>query len=94
MLALKKPVVDGQKPAAAPYNSAKSFPRRNSRHIQHTTDSYLSMRLVNANPNPPVSGNLQLPGKVNYFVGKDPQKWRANIATYARVQYHNVSSGC
>ena len=53
----------------------------------------VSMKLVGANPDPKITGVSQLPGKVNYFLGKDPKKWRTNIPTYARVRYTNVYPG-
>jgi hypothetical protein len=53
----------------------------------------LTMQLVSANPNPPAQGQDQLPGIVNYFIGNDPDKWRTNIPTYAKVAYHEVYPG-
>ena len=53
----------------------------------------VAMKLVGANPDPRITGDSQLPGKVNYFLGKDPKKWRTNIPTYARVRYTNVYPG-
>jgi len=34
-----------------------------------------------------------LSGTVNYLIGKDPVKWRTNIPTYAKAQYHNIYPG-
>jgi hypothetical protein len=51
------------------------------------------MRLMGANSSATVAGEAELPGKTNYFIGKDPKKWRTNVATYAQVRYHNVYSG-
>jgi hypothetical protein len=34
-----------------------------------------------------------LPGRVNYFVGNDPARWRTNIATYNKVRYAGVYPG-
>ncbi|MGH7209619.1 MAG: SBBP repeat-containing protein, partial [Nitrospiraceae bacterium] len=51
------------------------------------------MRLLGANPRPDVSGVEKLPGKVNYFIGDDPARWRTNIPTYARVRYRSVYPG-
>jgi len=53
----------------------------------------LRMSLVGAAPKPVVSGREELPGKANYFIGKDPAKWRTNVPTYAKVQYQNVYPG-
>jgi hypothetical protein len=53
----------------------------------------LRMRMVDANPQPEITGIDQLPGKTNYFMGSDPQNWHANVATYATVAYRNVYPG-
>jgi len=53
----------------------------------------LQFKLVGAAKNPAVVGEVQQPGKVNYFIGNDPKKWRTNVATYARVRYRNVYPG-
>ena len=51
------------------------------------------LRLVGANPNAAVAGEDELPGKVNYFIGNDPKKWRTNVPTYAKVKYRDVYPG-
>ena len=53
----------------------------------------LRMRLVGANPHAVATGAEDLPGKVNYFIGNDPKKWRTNVPTYARVKYQGVYPG-
>src|SRR3989475_8604880 len=53
----------------------------------------LRMRFVGANPVPAVAGVGELPGKSSYFVGNDPKKWRANVPTYAKVEYRDVYPG-
>jgi hypothetical protein len=53
----------------------------------------LRMQFVNANAEPQVVGLEELPGKVNYFLGNDPARWRTNIPTYAKVQYKNIYPG-
>jgi hypothetical protein len=59
-----------------------------------TQDSVaLRMSLVGAARKPAVSGLDELPGKSNYFIGKDPSKWRGNVPTYAKVHYRNVYPG-
>jgi streptogramin lyase len=55
--------------------------------------SEVHLRLVGANPEPEVRGLHPLPGRVNYFIGNDPHKWRANIPTYAKVGYREVYPG-
>ena len=51
------------------------------------------MKLVGANPSPRVSGLEELPGKSNYFLGNDPDKWRTNVPHYAKVSYKDVYPG-
>jgi len=53
----------------------------------------LRMTFVGANPQPRVAGREELPGKVNYFIGNDPTKWRANLPTYAKVRYDDLYPG-
>jgi len=53
----------------------------------------LRMQLVGANPHPKISGQDKLPGKSNYFIGNDPEKWYTNIPTYAKVRYKDVYPG-
>jgi hypothetical protein len=67
---------------------------RDSISIPHpSSSSMLRMRLAGANDAPPVSQSDQLPGKVNYFIGSDPEKWQTEIPTYARVLYKSVYPG-
>ena len=53
----------------------------------------LRMHLIGANPTPTLAGETALPGKVNYFIGNDPNKWESNIPIYGRVRYDNVYPG-
>jgi hypothetical protein len=72
---------------------AMSALQRTKDNGRRTTKSVLRLQLVNANPNAGVSGANELPGKVNYFVGNDPKKWRSNVPTYGQVKYRNVYPG-
>src|SRR5437899_4631095 len=53
----------------------------------------LRMKLVGANPSPRVAGLNKLPGKSNYFLGKDRKKWRTSVPIYAKVKYDSVYPG-
>ena len=53
----------------------------------------LRMKLAGANPSPKVSGETELPGRNNYFVGNDPAQWRTNVPTYGRIRYKTVYPG-
>jgi hypothetical protein len=51
------------------------------------------MQLAGANPNAAISGNAQLPGRSNYFIGNNPAKWHRDIPQFARVRYQAVYPG-
>jgi hypothetical protein len=53
----------------------------------------LRMSLVGAARQPLVSGLDELPGKANYFIGKDAAKWHTNVPTYAKVHYREIYPG-
>jgi hypothetical protein len=53
----------------------------------------LYMQVLGANMASRIVGAAELPGKVNYFIGNDPAKWRTNVPTYAQVKYENVYPG-
>ncbi len=60
---------------------------------QSDAHAVLRMQLLSANPDPQVVGLDELPGRVNYFIGNDPQTWRTGIPTYTRVRYQDVYPG-
>ncbi len=94
ILALRngKSKVKGQKARVAQTRSLglRLLPMDNGPRI---TEHVLRMCLVGANPDPKVIGLDQLPGKTNYFFGDDPEKWRADVPTYARVEVENLYPG-
>ena len=61
--------------------------------IVATKTSVLRMHLDGANPAPEIVGTKLLPGKVNYFIGNDPQKWHTEIPSYEAVRYREVYPG-
>jgi hypothetical protein len=60
---------------------------------QHLEPAVLRMKLVGSNPKAKVIALDELPGKSNYFLGNDPQKWRTNVPTYAKVKCKGVYPG-
>ncbi len=60
---------------------------------QQPPNPTLQFKLMGAAQNPVIVGEDPQPGKVNYFIGRDPAKWHTNVATYARVRYKNVYPG-
>ena len=53
----------------------------------------MRLKFEGANPNPEIEGLDPMAGRVNYFLGNDPTKWRTSIPTYARVRYREVWPG-
>ncbi len=79
VLVLSKPSADAKRDARSTQVQGKSVALR--------------MSLVGAASKPQVTGLEELPGKANYFIGKDRSKWRTNVPTYAKVRYENVYPG-
>jgi hypothetical protein len=53
----------------------------------------IKLTFFEANPNPEIVAAEPMEEKVNYFVGKDPRKWRTHIPTYGKVVYKEVYPG-
>ena len=51
------------------------------------------MKTVGAEPEPFIEYVDRLPGISNYFIGNDPEKWRANIPHYSGVRYRDLYPG-
>lgn len=69
----------------------ESHSRASERHA--SKEAVVRMQLLGARPDPRVSGEEALPGRVNYLTGRDPRAWRTNVATYGKVRYENVYRG-
>jgi len=84
-----------QSPARALAESSLEKPqyRTTAPGLQGQSADVLRMKLVGANPMAKLMGLEELPGKANYFIGNDPNKWRTNVSTYARVRVHDVYPG-
>ncbi len=55
--------------------------------------SVVHMRLLGANQSAPGTKLEPLPGRVNYYHGNDPAKWRTDVRTYGRIRYEEVYPG-
>jgi hypothetical protein len=53
----------------------------------------VQMKLLGANPSPVVSGREQMPGRSNYFIGNDANKWQTDVPNYAQVRYQDIYPG-
>jgi len=51
------------------------------------------MQFIGANAQAQISGDTELPGKINYLVGNDPAQWRTGVATFARVRVGEIYPG-
>jgi hypothetical protein len=51
------------------------------------------MHLDGANSSASITGADPLPGRSNYFIGKDRSKWHSGIPQYGRVEYERVYPG-
>ena len=67
--------------------------RRSGSSAPSRVQDALRMSLVGASALSRVAGIEELPGKVHYFIGPDPAKWRTQIATFAKVRYEEVYPG-
>jgi len=53
----------------------------------------IRVKLLSSNPSPTIVGQKVLPGKSNYFTGKDSRAWLTDLPTYAKVEYKEVYPG-
>jgi Calx-beta domain/Beta-propeller repeat len=58
-----------------------------------STSDVLRLQLVGSNTRARAKAEGQLPGKVNYFLGNNPEQWRAGLSTFKRVSYESVYPG-
>jgi hypothetical protein len=61
--------------------------------LQGKDTARVSLKLKGANPRPQISANQQMEGKVNYFLGSDPQQWKTDVPTFGQVRYAQVYPG-
>jgi hypothetical protein len=85
-------VLARQNPETEPDGNERRDQRRAHERSKAQT-VVLRMAIVDSNPKPLMRGLEALPGKANYFIGRNSAKWRANVPTYAKVHYRNVYPG-
>ena len=78
-----------EKPAPAKKTTHPTFAQKKPKR----QSTVLRTQFVAANPAAKVTGEEELPGKINYLIGQDPTKWRTGVATYAKVRYEQVYPG-
>lgn len=60
---------------------------------QTSSASAIGMKLVGSNPQPRMDGVEELPGKTNYFRGRDSRRWITQVPSFQQVHYSGVYSG-
>lgn len=53
----------------------------------------VKLQFLGASSRVQVIGSSQLPGRVNYFIGRDPSRWHRDLPTYSHVNYANLYLG-
>jgi hypothetical protein len=64
---------------------------REARKAMKTT--VIRMQLQGANPAPAIAANEPLPGRSNYFIGSNPDKWVTDVPSYGRLKYSGIYPG-
>ena len=82
-----------QKPRTLQVDKSKDQLRRTIADANVREGTVLRLKMLGANTTPQAEGQEELPGKVNYFIGNDPAKWRREIPTYRRVYFKEVYPG-
>lgn len=61
-------------------------------HRRHKAES-IRVTVEGSDPSTRAQALDELPGKANYFVGRDTKKWRSGIATYEKIKYPTIYPG-
>lgn len=72
--------------------AVKAMLKKQAASRAKTPVASLRMEFVGARRSAIVGQNQQ-PGKVNYFLGNDPAKWRTNVPLFERVEYRELYPG-
>ena len=64
---------------------------REARKAMKTT--VIRMQLQGANPAPAIAANEPLPGRSNYFIGSNRDKWVTDVPSFGRVKYSGIYPG-
>ena len=68
-------------------------PGREPKESRPVGNDVVRLKLIGANSKPKMAGLDELPGKSNYFIGKDPAKWRKDVSNYSKVKIEDVYPG-
>ncbi|HFD92135.1 MAG TPA: hypothetical protein ENJ22_02465, partial [Gammaproteobacteria bacterium] len=81
--------------ALGPYYTVDFTPLGAELRLQPTRGSTrtLAIRPLDANPDPAISGETQLPTRHHYLTGRQAAQWHTDIPTFSRVRYGSVYPG-
>ncbi|HSP05936.1 MAG TPA: hypothetical protein VLR94_02105, partial [Acidobacteriota bacterium] len=72
-------------------------PSRNAAHSRplktEVQSAAIDMRLVGGSSKPEIVAGNEVPGVINYYVGRDPKNWHTGVKQYSSVSYRNVYPG-
>ncbi len=74
-------------------NSGAVLDMQTGHSARGRSEHVVRMKLVGANPAALAAGSDPLPGKSNYLIGNDPQKWHRAVPQFAGVHYDHVYRG-
>ena len=57
------------------------------------TMASVRMQFAGASVQAQISGDTELPGKINYLTGNDPKRWHTGVATFAKVRVGELYPG-
>jgi len=81
----------------SPVGAEQHLHRRHSRLIESemvsAQSASVAIKLLGSRDAGPALPLEELPGKSNYFIGNEPNKWIANVPHYSRIQYSHVYPG-
>jgi len=63
------------------------------KNFTEATTAALRFRFAGARADAPMHAQDALPGKSNYFIGRDAANWRAGVPHFGRVQYEQIYPG-
>ena len=62
-------------------------------NVNSSEVSVLHLKHLGSNPAAQIASADPVPGKVNYFIGNDPSRWRSSVPLFGRVSYQNLYPG-
>lgn len=89
--AISKPEICGKRSGTIGNpKSENQNPQPSTGNSQLSTSQLVRLIPLGANTNPEIVAEGQQEGKINYFIGNDPSKWKTNIPTYKSVVYKDI----